>query len=221
MTLARNAHSNKKEICMNEETIRTLITCGTTVLVALISNILVFALTKHNNNGITKRSISEEQYIKIFAPIDKLFFFDDLLPEEQYKKITEILADNYYIVPENIRISYSEINEKDFGKTFSNFSSNVTDCFKYLSSMLGYSREKLSRDEIKNAKKILNRKSLDFLISRNVIIFSIISFLVSIMIIIGLSTIIDNEIIGFLVFIFSFFTSLLIMSLTFVKSKTK
>lgn len=206
---------------MNDETLRTLISCGATVLVTLISNTLVYLLTKQNNRDITKRSISEKQYIKIFAPIDKLFYFNKLSDKEKYKKITKIISNNYYIVPESIRVSYSNIDEKDFKKTLSDFQSDATDCFKYLSSMLGYSREKLSRDEIKNAKKILNRKSLDFLITRNVIIFSVISFIISSFITIGLSTIINIEIIEILIFIFSFFTSLLIMSLIYAKNKTK
>lgn len=149
---------------MSEETIRTVISCGTTVLVALISNILMFALTKHSNNGMTKRSISEEQYIKIFAPIDKLLYFDCYSELEKYNIITKIISDNYYIVPENIRISYSSIGRNFEG--LNDFEYDVLTCFKYLSSTLGYSREKLSKKEIKTAKRILNRKSNDVIISK-------------------------------------------------------
>lgn len=146
----------------DNETLRTLITCSTTVLVALISNILVFAVTKINNKTDKKNSISEEQYTKIFAPIHKLIYFNmDTINNDElkYELIEKIISDNYHIVPVNIRNKY--ISARNLNSAI-DFEKSIDIVFRYLSSVLGYSKEKLSQDEIKKAKKIINRKSTFF-----------------------------------------------------------
>lgn len=157
---------------LDNETLRTLITCCTTVLVALISNILVFAVTKINNKTDKKNSISEEQYTKIFAPIHKLIYFNmDTINNDElkYELIEKIISDNYQIVPANIRDNYIDTEDTDNAK---NFEENIDIVFRYLSSVLGYSKEKLSRKERKQARIILNRKS-KYLENENTIKFYI------------------------------------------------
>lgn len=147
---------------LDNETLRTLITCCTTVLVALISNILVFAVTKINNKTDKKNSISEEQYTKIFAPIHKLIYFNmDTINNDElkYELIEKVISDNYHIVPVNIRNKYISVQDVDSAEEFEK---SIDIVFRYLSSVLGYSKEKLSQDEIKEAKKIINRKSTFF-----------------------------------------------------------
>lgn len=211
---------------MSEETLRTLISCATTVLVALISNILVFALTKQNNKITTKRSITEEQYIKIISPLHKILFFDGQnknihhKDKDRHQLILDIISVNYHIVPESIRKSFYNIDNKDFEKNIYNLKKDIGSCFKYLSSTLGYSREKLSRDEIKNAKKILNCKSFDFLLSRNVTILSIISIVVSVIITVFSAQFIKNEFL-MLIFLSSFFIILFSSSFIYAKIKFK
>lgn len=164
---------------MDAETLRTLITCGTTVLVALISNILVFAVTMINNNTNKKNSISEEQYKKIFAPIHKILYFDEIYNDElKYKTIKQVIDNNYHLVPKNIRESFLDIelekiecDEYDY-KMF-HFQNKILICYAYLGSVLGYSKTKLSRGEMKYAKSIINHKSIDFIESKRLKIFAV------------------------------------------------
>lgn len=169
---------------LDNETLRTLITCCTTVLVALISNILVFAVTKINNKTDKKNSISEEQYTKIFAPIHKLIYFNmDTVDNDElkYELIEKIISDNYHIVPVNIRNKYMAVQDVDSAEEFEK---SIDIVFRYLSSVLGYSKEKLSIKERKQAKKILNRKS-EYLEDENTIKFYIFGLILNICALIG------------------------------------
>ena len=97
---------------MDEETKRTLITCGTTIFVALMSNILVFAISKLNNKNQNDKSILEKQYKEIFAPIHKMLYYGISDKNNiQYDKIDKTLSDNYYLIPKSILDSFSNIND--------------------------------------------------------------------------------------------------------------
>ncbi len=152
---------------MDEE--RTIISCITTVLVALITNALVYMITRLNDKNTKSDSILREQYERIFAPIHKILYFDK--PEKdkfKYIEIKEIISNNYSFLPEAIRSSFLKIDIDKSNKEFEDFKKINEKCFKYLRSRLGYSREKLSKDERKSAKKIINCKSEDLILSKKV-----------------------------------------------------
>ena len=163
---------------MDEETKRTLITCGTTIFVALMSNILVFAISKLNNKNQNDKSILEKQYKEIFAPIHKMLYYGISDKNNiQYDKIDKTLSDNYYLIPKSILDSFSNIN--DIEKNVDNFKNYISICFRYLSSILGYSKESLSGHDRREAKKILSSKSFDYTYTKTVTIFIILSVILS------------------------------------------
>ncbi|MCH5317909.1 MAG: hypothetical protein J1E05_08025 [Eubacterium sp.] len=163
---------------MSEETLRVLITSGTTIFVAFMSNILVYAISKLNNKNQNDKSILEEQYKQIFAPIHKILFYDISDGKSiQYSKIDEILSEHYFLIPKSILESFSNINEiKD---DMEQFEYNIKICFRYLSSILGYSKENLSGYDKKEAKKILSSKSFDYIFSKMLTYFIIGSVVIS------------------------------------------
>lgn len=164
---------------MDDETLRLLISCGTTVLVAIITQVFIYIITKINNKDSKKNSILEEQYVKIFAPIHKILFYDNIENRNRlYWEIDHIISNNYPIVPKRIRELYTEIKDKDDSE-FKSFKKEISICFRYSSSMLGYSRERLSREEKKIAKKVLNQKSKKLIYSRNVFTLAFIIALIN------------------------------------------
>ena len=60
---------------MDNETLRTLITCGFTFGGLLISNSFVYLGSKSKEKKAKKDTIAEQQYKKVFTPIHKLLFF--------------------------------------------------------------------------------------------------------------------------------------------------
>ncbi len=163
---------------MSDETLRTLITCGTTILVTLISNILVFAMSKLNNKNQNDQTILEKQYKEIFAPIHKMLYYETSDKNNiPYDKIDKTLSNNYYLIPKSILDSFSNIN--DIETNIDGFKNYISTCFRYLSSILGYSKENLSGHDRREAKKILSSKSFDYTYTKTVTIFIILSVVLS------------------------------------------
>ncbi len=163
---------------MDEETKRTLITCGTTIFVAIFTNILVYAMSKLDNKKQNDKSILDNQYKQIFAPINKILFYDISDGKSiQYSEIDKILSENYYLIPKSILNSFSNID--DIENDMESFKNDISTCFQYLSSILGYSKENLSGHDRRAAKKILSSNSFDYAYSKMVTYFIIGSVVIS------------------------------------------
>ena len=130
---------------MSDETLRTLITCGTTILVALISNVLVFAISKINNRSANENSILQKQYDHLFMPIHRILFFTKLNDNDKITQIHNILYDNYGLSTNFLREKYNEcIKKKEITK---DFISTITNGCLCLENNLGYTKTKLSKQQ--------------------------------------------------------------------------
>lgn len=138
---------------MDAETLRTLITCGTTVLVALISNILVLLITRTNDKKSKDNSILEQQYNKVFSPIHRILFFTDIGYSEKIKRIYSIIYSNYQLSTKLLREEYENCVSKN--TITIDFKHLIDDGCKCLEKALGYTTTKLSKQQKEISKNII------------------------------------------------------------------
>lgn len=173
---------------MDPETKRTLITCGTSVLCIIVSNIFIYLSSKTNEKNNKNASIFEQQYSKIFSPIHKILFFSSDTDEIKLSFIEKIISNNYKFVPEQIIEEFKNCkNQKILSDTFNEI---IMLCYKMLKSKLGYSNIKLNRNEKKNAKKIISNSNIK--IYKRIII-SLFICLLLIIILISIFSLIFNQ----------------------------
>lgn len=157
------------------------------ILVAFITAVLTYALFVLKNKINNNKNISIEQYKKVFAPIHKILKFENPKVDKfMYYDIKQIISSNYDLLPANTLSSFNNIQEDNFtenDKKFLEFKEEIEACFRFFSSSLGYSREKLSIHDRIKAKKIINSSSFDYIYSKNVIFITIFSIIISFLII--------------------------------------
>lgn len=159
---------------MSDETLRTLITCGTTIFVALISNILVFAISKINNRNANENNILQKQYDNLFMPIHKILFFSELNDEDKISQICNVINNNYNLSTDFLREKYNDCVKKK--KITKNFISTIKDGCLCLEKHLGYTKTKLSKQQKEFSNVILHSKKSHYLD----IVFVIVSMLIGI-----------------------------------------
>ena len=162
---------------MSDETLRTLITCGTTIFVALISNILVFSISKINNKIEKENTFFQKQYEKLYMPIHKILIFDLSRESEKFNKIFDIINANYYLTNSVFREKYEEcIRLKKITIAFEDVI--ITGCI-CLEDELGYKNTKPNQKQkwlLSNVNQNSYLKKFAFIIL-NILFASSISYL--------------------------------------------
>ena len=138
---------------MDGETLRTLITCLSSIFIALSSNAFVFLSTRTNEKKNKNNSILEQQYNKVFTPIHKIVFFKS----EYINKISaieRIISDNYELVADEIKDKFFEC--KQINGITTSFKNLIDACYKVSRNKLGYSNLKLKKEEKESTKKVIS-----------------------------------------------------------------
>lgn len=144
---------------MDTETIRTLITCGTSILCIIASNIFIYISSKTNEKKSKNVSILEQQYNKIFSPIHKILFFTNLNDYDKITKIYNIIYSNYQLSTELLREEYNKCASEN--KIRIHFEILIDDGCKCLEKALGYTKTKLNKQQKEISKNILYLNNLD------------------------------------------------------------
>ena len=144
---------------MDTETIRTLITCGTSILCIIASNIFIYISSKTNEKKSKNVSILEQQYNKIFSPIHKILFFTNLNDYDKITKIYNIIYSNYQLSTELLREEYNKCASEN--KIRIHFEILINDGCKCLEKALGYTKTKLNKQQKEISKNILYLNNLD------------------------------------------------------------
>lgn len=144
---------------MDTETIRTLITCGTSILCIIASNIFIYISSKTNEKKSKNVSILEQQYNKIFSPIHKILFFTNLTDYDKITKIYNIIYSNYQLSTELLREEYNKCASEN--KIRIHFEILIDDGCKCLEKALGYTKTKLNKQQKEISKNILYLNNLD------------------------------------------------------------
>lgn len=141
---------------MDPETKRTLITCGTSVLCIIVSNIFIFLSSKNNDKKNKNISILEQQYNKLFIPIHRLLFFSDLADCDKITRIYNVIYSNYNLSTELLREAFYKCSSKK--RITYEFEEIIIDGCKCLEKALGYTKTKLSKQQKERSKTVIYSK---------------------------------------------------------------
>lgn len=144
---------------MDTETIRTLITCGTSILCIIASNIFIYISSKTNEKKSKNVSILEQQYNKIFSPIHKILFFTNLNDYDKITKIYNIIYSNYQLSTELLREEYNKCASENNIRI--HFEILIDDGCKCLEKALGYTKTKLNKQQKEISKNIIYLNNLN------------------------------------------------------------
>lgn len=138
---------------MDDETMRTFITCGFTFGGILVSNLLVFLGTRTNERKTKQVSILEQQYKNFFVPLHRAIFFSEMPYYEVFHWCERLIEDNYELVPPKIKTDFLKCQKDAY--LSNEFENNINYCYIVLSNKLGYSSIKLDSEYKEIAQDIL------------------------------------------------------------------
>ena len=137
------------------ESLKVAIISGSFSLsVAVFSSFLAYWVAKLNGRNNKTKSVAQEQYHEVFAPLHKILFFDKDNVEKEYSNSLNIIEANYGIIPQKILDDFKVCRKNEI--ITCNFRDNVNACYLYYNDYLGYSKIRLTNKEKKEAKEIIN-----------------------------------------------------------------
>lgn len=122
------------------------------IVTPIATCIIAFLITRRGSKSDKNSSILEEQYLKVVSPIHRTLNQEN--KEDAVRKIGKIIANEYYLLPNNLYDDYinyqkGDISNEDFAKIIDGYNG-------YLRSKLGYSKIKMTKQEKKAAKQLAN-----------------------------------------------------------------
>ena len=127
---------------MDSTIVVALVTGGLSLLGVALAGIVGYSTAKYNFQKPAARSILEEQYINVFAPLHRLVFHSSLEADSLNSEIKSIIVKQYHLIPNPIiEVYFSYGLDNVEGRII--FREYIDKCHRAAAAKLGYSQIKL------------------------------------------------------------------------------